>query len=90
MMFLRTILRFIISKEGKLSDPKKVEWLLGNPHDIQVFNGLAQFYQCFVNFFAFIMALITKFMQKLEGLIWTYECQKAWETIKCKYAEVPN
>jgi hypothetical protein len=25
MMFLRTILRFIISKEGKLSDPKKVE-----------------------------------------------------------------
>jgi hypothetical protein len=58
--------------QGKeVLDPNKVEWLLNNLDDIQVFNGLAQFYQCFVNFFAFIMALITKLMQKLEEFIWT-------------------
>jgi hypothetical protein len=33
------------------------------------------------------MALITKFMWKLEEFIWTQKCQKVWETIKCKYVE---
>jgi hypothetical protein len=39
--------------------------------------------------FAFIMAPITKLMQKLEEFIWTQKCQEAWETIKHKYMEVP-
>jgi hypothetical protein len=34
------------------------------PTDIQVFNGMAQFYQCFIKNFAFIMAPITKFLHK--------------------------
>jgi hypothetical protein len=43
------ILKFIVSKEGKLLDPKKVEAIIQmfvpkNLHDIQNFNGLAQFY----------------------------------------------
>jgi len=43
------ILRFIVSKEGKLLDPKKVEAIIKMPipknlHNIPVFNGLAQFY----------------------------------------------
>jgi hypothetical protein len=37
-----------------------------NLHDIQVFNGLAQFYWCFVKKIAFIMAPIIKLMCKLE------------------------
>jgi hypothetical protein len=40
---------FIVSKERKLPNSKKVEAIVKmhvpkNPHDIQVFNGLAQFY----------------------------------------------
>jgi hypothetical protein len=92
MVFLGMILRFIFSKEGKLLDHEKVEAIIKmlvprNPHDIQVFNNLAQFYRCFVNFFASIMALIIKLMHKSKGFIWIRECQDAWETIKQKYVE---
>jgi hypothetical protein len=46
MVFSRTILGFIVSKEGKVMDPKKVEALvnmlvLTTPQQIQVFNGMA-------------------------------------------------
>jgi hypothetical protein len=49
VVFSGMILRFIVSKERKLPDPKKVEafvkkFIPKNPHDIQVFNGLAQIY----------------------------------------------
>ncbi len=46
MVFLRLILRFIVSKEGKIPDPKKVQAIvnmlvLTNPQQIHVFNGMA-------------------------------------------------
>jgi hypothetical protein len=46
MIFSRAILGFIISKEGKVMDPKKVEALVNmlaliTPQQIQVFNGMA-------------------------------------------------
>jgi hypothetical protein len=46
MVFSKSILRFIVSKEGKISNPKKVEAIvnmpvLTNPKQIQVFNGMA-------------------------------------------------
>jgi hypothetical protein len=46
MVFSRTILGFIVSKEGKVMDPKKVETfvnmhVLATPHEIQVFNKMA-------------------------------------------------
>ncbi len=47
-----------------------------NPHDIQMFNGLAQFYQCYVKKISFIMAPITTFMQKLKEFIWTRIAKK--------------
>jgi hypothetical protein len=69
MVFSRLILRFIISKERKIPDLKKVHAIVNmlvptNPQQIQVFNGMVQFYRCFINNFAFIMALITKLMKK--------------------------
>jgi hypothetical protein len=46
MVFSKTILGFIVSKEGKVVDPKKVQALINmsiptTPSEIQVFNELA-------------------------------------------------
>jgi hypothetical protein len=46
MVCSRTILGFIVSKEGKTHDPKKIEALIKMPlsktlEEIQVFNGMA-------------------------------------------------
>jgi hypothetical protein len=49
MVFLRMILGFIVSKEGKILDPKKIQAIINmpppkNPQEIRLFNGMAQFY----------------------------------------------
>jgi hypothetical protein len=49
----RDDLRFIVSKEGKLPTPKKIQARVNmpppkNPQQIQVFNGMAQFYKSFI------------------------------------------
>jgi hypothetical protein len=46
MVFSNMILGFIISKEGKLPNPKKIQAIINmpppkNPQQIQVFNGMA-------------------------------------------------
>ncbi len=45
MVFSEMILGFIISKEGKLRDPKKIQAIVNmpppkNPQQIQIFNGI--------------------------------------------------
>jgi hypothetical protein len=82
MVFSGLILEFIVSKKGKIPNPKKIQTIVNmpipiNPKQIQVFNGMAQFSRCFIKNFAFIMAPITKLMTKIEPIIWTIECQKA-------------
>jgi hypothetical protein len=67
MVFSRMILGFIVSKESKLLDPKKIQTIVRmrvptNPQQIQVLNGMAQFCRCSVKNFTFIMAPITKLM----------------------------
>jgi hypothetical protein len=49
---------------------------------IQVFNGMAQFYKCFIKKIVVIMAPITKMTRKITTFLWIEECQKAWELIK--------
>jgi hypothetical protein len=50
--------------------------------EIQVFNGMAQFYKCFIRNFVYVMALITKLFKKNEVFEWTIKCQIIWEDIK--------
>jgi hypothetical protein len=76
MVFSRMILGFIISKEGKLPYFLKIQAIVSmppfkSPQQIQVFNGMAQFYRCFIKNFVFIMALITKLIKKTETFLWT-------------------
>ncbi len=92
VVFSKLILGFILSKERKIPNPKKVQAIMNmpiftNPQQIQVFNGMAQFYRCFIKKIAFIMALITKLTKKTKPFIWTIECQEAWDQIKQKYME---
>jgi hypothetical protein len=88
MVYSRTTLRFIVSKEGKTHNRKKIEALVKmlvpkTPQEIQVFNGMAQFYKCFIRNFASSMAPITKLLtRKIEVFEWTAKCQIAWENIK--------
>ncbi len=74
MIFLGMILGLIISKERKLPDPKKIHAIVNmpppkNPQHIQVFNGMAQFYRCFIKSFVAIMAPITKLTRKIETFL---------------------
>ncbi len=74
MVFFRSILGFIISKEGKLLDPKKTQAIVNmpppkNPQQIQVFNRMAQFYRCFIKNFVAIMAPITKLTRKIKTFL---------------------
>ncbi len=60
------------------------------PHKIQVFNGMAQFYRCFIKKFASMMAPITKLFKKTKVFEWTIECQTTWEDIKInQYIQAP-
>jgi hypothetical protein len=59
MVLLGVIIGFIILKEGKLYDPKKIQAIVNmhvpqNSLQIQVFNGMAQFHICFIKNFAMI------------------------------------
>jgi hypothetical protein len=87
LVFFDVILGYIVSKERKLPDPKKITSIVNmlkpkTPKDIQVFNGMVQFYRCFIWNFTFIMAPIMKLLQKTKVFHWTPKCQQAWEVIK--------
>jgi hypothetical protein len=57
--------------------------------EIQVFNGMAQFYRWFTRTFASVMALNTKFLKKVKVFEWITECQTTWEDIKNQYVQAP-
>jgi len=53
------MLGFIVTKEKKLLNQKKIQAIINmpplkNPKQIQVFNGMAQYYRCFIKNFAMI------------------------------------
>ncbi len=65
MIFSRMMLDFIVFKKGKLPYLKKIQAIINMPspmnlQHIQVFNGMAKFYKCFIKKFASIMTPITK------------------------------
>ncbi len=52
-----------------------------------MFNGMAQFYKCFIRIFAYIMARITKLLRKIEVFERTTESQTTQEDIKNRYIQ---
>ncbi len=92
LVFSSVILGYIMSKEGRLSNLKKITAIMNmpeqkTPKDIQVFNNMAQFYRYFIQNFTSIMDLITKLLRKTQVFQWTFECQQMWEAIKQWYVD---
>jgi hypothetical protein len=74
MLFLGMILGFIISEERKQLDPKKIRAIVNmpppkNPQQIQIFNGMAQFYKCFIKKIVAIMAPIIKLTRNIKTFL---------------------
>jgi hypothetical protein len=72
-MFSRTILGFIVFTESKIIDPKKVEAFVNmlvptTPQEVQMFNGMAQFYKCFIKNFASTCHQSPSCSKKLKSL----------------------
>ncbi len=81
LVHLGVIFGYMVSKEGKLPNLKKNLVIvhmptLKTPKDIQVFNGMAQYYKCFIKDFDFIMAPITKLLWKTKAFKWMATCQQ--------------
>jgi hypothetical protein len=79
-------------KESKLPNLKKILAIVHMPtpktlKDIQVFNGMTQYYRCFIKDFSFIMVPITKLLWKIKAFEWMTKCQQAWEEIKYQYMD---
>jgi hypothetical protein len=69
LVYSKVMLRYVVSEVGKLPNFKKISTIMNMLalkilKDIHVFNGMAQFFSCFIKNFAFIMAPITKLLHK--------------------------
>jgi hypothetical protein len=86
-------LGYVVSKEGIMMDPNKVEAITSWPipkslHDIRSFHGLASFYRDFIKGFSTIIAPTTECL-KGGTFKWTEEAQKSFELLKQKVIEAP-
>jgi hypothetical protein len=77
----------IISEEGIIMDPKKVEaireWSAPrNVAEVRSFMGLASYYKRFITGFSKIAHPITSLQRKEEKFQWTKECEKSFQRLK--------
>ena len=80
-------LGYFISDQGIQVDPYKVQavmdWpILKNPHDIQCFMGLANYYRRFISKFAHKAAPLNKLLHKNIPWKWSLIEQKAFDALK--------
>jgi hypothetical protein len=78
-----TFLGHIISKEGIVVDPSKIEDVLSrnmptSVGDIQSFLGLARYYQRFIEGFSKISKLMTELLEKDKKLEWMLACEASF------------
>lgn len=80
-------LGYIISGQGKVVDPKKIEVVKNWPNptnvsEVQSFMGLAGYYKKFMKDFSKIANPITSLQKKNKKFSWDDKCTKAFEILK--------
>ena len=76
---ITTFLGFVISPDGILMDPKKVQAIrilekLKCVRDLQCFLGFANFYRCFIEGYSRICQPMLNLLQKKKEWTWSEEC----------------
>jgi hypothetical protein len=80
-------LAHIISEEGIVVDPEKVEaireWLVPrNVEEVRYFMGLVGYYRRFIDGFSKISHPITSLQRKEKKFQWTEECESSFQRLK--------
>jgi hypothetical protein len=84
----------VISKEGIVVDPTKVETVLSweqpkSVTEIRSFVGLAGYYRRFIEGFAKIVAPLTQLTRKDQPFLWTQKCEESFQTMKERLTTSP-
>ncbi|GBG89705.1 hypothetical protein CBR_g49558 [Chara braunii] len=82
-----SFLGYIVTVDGLKPDPKKVAAVQEAPApvtltQVRAFLGLASYYRRFIKGFAGIAKPLTNLLKKEEQLIWTPECEAAFQALK--------
>jgi hypothetical protein len=77
----------VISKEGIVVDPEKIQAIMDWPipkyvSDIRSFMGITGYYRKFIEGFSKIAYPITSLQKKGVKFIWSDKCQESFETLK--------
>ena len=77
----------IISEEGILVDPKKIEAIVSweqpkNVSEVRSFLGLAGYYRRFVEHFSLIAAHLTRLTRKGVKYEWNEDCEQSFQELK--------
>lgn len=84
----------VISKEGVMVDPSKVEAVLNwsppkNVIEVRSFLGLAGYYWKFIKSFSQIASPLTHLTRKGNSFTWNQECEQSFEELKTRLTTTP-
>ncbi|GBG68044.1 hypothetical protein CBR_g1165 [Chara braunii] len=89
-----SFLRYIVTVDGLKPDLRKVAAVQETPApvtltQVRVFLGLASYYRRFIKGFARVAKPLTNLLKKEEQLIWTPECEAAFQALKEALTSAP-
>ncbi|GBG69791.1 hypothetical protein CBR_g4621 [Chara braunii] len=89
-----SFLGYIVTVDGLKPDPRKVAAVQEAPApvtltQVRAFLGLASYYRRFIKGFASVAKPLTNLLKKEEQLIWTSECEAAFQALKEALTSAP-
>ena len=96
VLFSRKVLYLghVITEEGISTDPEKVAAFQNWPEpcnisEVRLFLGICGYYWRFIEKFAEIAKPLTKLTEQGTALVWTKECQDAFNGLKARLCSAP-